>query len=44
MKNFCESLRQHAMKVINFKRKKMKLLTEEQQEAYKNANISFIYT
>ena len=44
MKNFCESLRQHAMKVINFKRKKMKLLTEEQQEAYKNANICFIYT
>ena len=26
MKKFCESLRQHAMKVINFKNKKIKLL------------------
>ena len=26
MKNFCEFLRQHAMKIINFKKKKMKLL------------------
>ena len=33
--NFCESLREHAMKIINFK--KMKLLTKEQQESYENA-------
>ena len=26
MKKFCESLREHAMKIINFKKKKMKLL------------------
>ena len=32
MKKFCESLREHAMKIINFKKKKMKLLTKEQQE------------
>ena len=25
MKNFCESLREHAMKIINFKKKKRKL-------------------
>ena len=30
MKRFCESLREHAMKIINFKKKKMKLLTKEQ--------------
>ena len=29
MKMFSESLRQHAMKIINFKKKKMKLLTKE---------------
>ena len=29
MKKFCESLREHAMKIINFKQKKMKLLTKE---------------
>ena len=32
MKRFCESLREHAMKIISFKKKKMKLLTKEQQE------------
>ena len=26
MKKFCESLGEHAMKIINFKEKKMKLL------------------
>ena len=30
MKMFCESLREHAMKIINFKMKKIKLLTKEQ--------------
>ena len=37
MKKFCESLRDHTMKIINFKKKKMKLLTKEQQELYENA-------
>ena len=27
-KTFCEYLREHAMKIINFKKKKMKLLTK----------------
>ena len=39
MKTFCEFLREHAMKIINFKKKKMKLLTKEQQESYENAKI-----
>ena len=33
MKRFCESLTKHSMKIINFKKKKMKLLAEEQQES-----------
>ena len=37
MKKFCKSLREHAMKIINLKNKKMKLLTMEQQESYENA-------
>ena len=28
MKKFCESLRDHAMKIINFKKKKKMLLTK----------------
>ena len=41
MKRFCESLRKHAMKIINFKMKKMKLLTKEHQESYENAKICY---
>ena len=32
MKQFCESLRECAMKITNFEKKKMMLLTKEQQE------------
>ena len=36
-KTFCESLKEHAMEIINFKKKKIKLLTKEQQISYKHA-------
>ena len=42
MKKFCEFLREHAMKIINFKKKKLKLLTKEQKESYENAKICYI--
>ena len=42
VKNFCEYLREQAMKIINFKKKKMKLLTKEQPESYENAKICYI--
>ena len=42
MKKFCEFLREHAMKIIIFKRRKDKLLTKEQQKSNKNANICYI--
>ena len=29
MKKFCEFLKEHAMKIMNFKKKKMKLLANE---------------
>ena len=40
--NFCEFLRENAMKLINFKKKKMELLTKEQQESYENAKTCYI--
>ena len=40
MKKFCESLREHAMKITYFK--KMNLLTKEQQESYENPKICYI--
>ena len=39
MKKFCEFSREHAMDINNFKKKQMKLLTNEQQESYENAKI-----
>ena len=42
MKHFCELLRKHAMKITNFKKKIMKLLTKEQQESYENPKICYI--
>ena len=42
MRRFCESLREHTMKIINFKKKKMKLLKKEQQESYENAKMCYI--
>ena len=39
MKKFCEFLREHAVKIINFKIKKMKLWWKEQQESYENVQI-----
>ena len=37
MKKFQDSLREHSVKIINFK--KMKILTNEQQKSYENAKI-----
>ena len=39
MKKFCESLRAYAVKIIKFKKKKMKLLIKEQQESSGNSKI-----
>ena len=41
MKKFCEFLREDAKKIINFKKKNMKLLTKQQQESYENAKICY---
>ena len=42
MKNFYELLRENAMKIINFKKKKMKLLTNKLQNSYQNWKICYI--
>ena len=42
MKRLCKYLKVHAMKIINFKMKKMKLLAKEQHESYENAKIQYI--
>ena len=41
IKNFCEPLREHAMKITNFKKNKMKFLTKEQGESYENEKICY---
>ena len=38
-KRVCECLKKHAKKVINFKKKKMKLLMNKHQESYKKGKV-----
>ena len=42
MKDICELLREHSIEIINFNKRKMKLLTNEQQKSYENAKICYI--
>ena len=42
MKNFCEFLCDNAMKLNNFKKKKVKLLTKEQLNLYENPKVCYI--
>ena len=42
MKKFCEFLRENAMKIVSFKKKKLKLLTKEPQESYENTKICYV--
>ena len=42
MKTFYEFTKSHAIKIINFKKKKMRLVTKEQQQSYENAKICYI--
>ena len=43
MKKFCESLREHAMEKINFKKKKIKLSINERQKSNQTAKACYIY-
>ena len=42
MNTFCGTLRKHAIKITNFKKNKMKLLTNEQQKSYENVKTCYI--
>ena len=43
MKRFCESRTEHAMEIINFKKKKIQLLTSKHRKSYQNAKFCYIY-
>ena len=43
MDMFYKSLRKHAMKIIKFKKKEMKLLPNEQQKSHENGTFCYIY-
>ena len=42
MKTFCEYLGEQAIKILNFRKEKEKLLTKEQLESYENAKTCYI--
>ena len=42
LKRFCEPLREHAIELIDFKKKKIKSSPNEQQKSYQNSKICYI--
>ena len=42
MKSVCEFLRDHAMQIIDFKKKNMKLFKKKLQESYENSKTCYI--
>ena len=42
MKQFSESLREHAMEIMTFEKKKIKSLTKERQKSYENVKFCYI--
>ena len=43
MKNCCLDLRQHAIKVINYERKEMIPLTNEEKKIHREKKVCYIY-
>ena len=42
MEQFCKDLRENAMKIINYEKKEMISLTDEESEFYKNQKVCHI--
>ena len=42
METFCKDLREHAMKTINYKKKEMIPLTDEENESYEKQKVCYI--
>ena len=42
MERFCKDLREHATRIINYEKKEMILLTDEENKSYKKQKISYI--
>ena len=43
MKRFCDFLREHAKKIIDFKKKKLLPLTKKELKSYQDGNVYYIY-
>ena len=44
MDKFCDDLRDQAMKIINYEKKEMILLTNDEKESYENHKVCYIYS
>ena len=42
MERFCKDLKEHATKTIDYRKKEMKPLTDEENKSYKKQNICYI--
>ena len=42
MERFCKDLRNHAMKIINYEEKEMRLLTHKETNSYEKQKVCYI--
>ena len=43
MENFCKDLKEHATKIINYEKRKMIQLTDEENKSYKKGKVCYIW-
>ena len=42
MENFCKDLREHRMRIVNYEKKEMMPLTDEENESCEKQNVCYI--
>ena len=42
MENFCKDLKEHATKIINYEKRKLIQLTDEENKSYKKEKVCYI--
>ena len=43
MERFCKDLRDHAMRIVNYEKKEMIPLTDEENKSYEKQKVCYIY-
>ena len=42
MEKFCKNLREHAMRIVNYEKKEMILITDEENKSYEKQKVTYV--